>query len=268
MAQDRLTCIAVDDEPLALGLVAAFIEQTPFLTLVGKYSSAVEALRGLSEQPVDLIFLDIQMPDLTGLDLARVLESRSAGQPAPRVVFTTAFNQFALEGYRVDALDYLLKPFNYAEFLRAATKAQSYYELVRGPKPEPVYRGGNAGERSGATPPAERSSDPAEDYLFLKVEYQLVRIAFNDVLYIEGLKDYVKVHLHSTPTRPVLSLTSLKALEEKLPARKFMRVHRSFIVALDKISAVTKNTIQIGTVTIPVSDQHKDAFAQFLSKWG
>ncbi|MDQ4140071.1 MAG: response regulator, partial [Bacteroidota bacterium] len=120
-----LTCIAVDDEPLALGLVCAFIEQTPFLKLVGRYSSAIEALRGLHEQPVDVLFLDIQMPDLTGIELARVLDKGKPGK-SPRVIFTTAFNQFALESYRVDALDYLVKPFNYEEFLRAATKAKAY----------------------------------------------------------------------------------------------------------------------------------------------
>ncbi|HWV28553.1 MAG TPA: LytTR family DNA-binding domain-containing protein [Dyadobacter sp.] len=240
-----LECIAVDDEPLALGLVCAFIEKTPFLNLAGRYSSAVEALQVINSKPIDVIFLDIQMPDLTGIELARVLEK--AGTKAPRIIFTTAFNQYALDGFRVDAIDYLLKPFNYEEFLRAASKAQAYVELVQ--------KASSAG-----------SSEPKDEYLFLKVEYQLVRIAYDDILYTEGLKDYVKVHLKSDP-KPILSLTSLKALEEKLPASKFMRVHRSFIVNLDKISAVTRNTIQIGATSIPVSDQYKEAFNQFLSKW-
>lgn len=240
-----LECIAVDDEPLALGLVCAFIEKTPFLNLAGRYSSAVEALQVINNKPIDVIFLDIQMPDLTGIELARVLER--AGNKAPRIIFTTAFNQYALDGFRVDAIDYLLKPFNYEEFLRAASKAQAYVELVQ--------KASSAG-----------SPEPKDEYLFLKVEYQLVRIAYDDILYTEGLKDYVKVHLKSDP-KPILSLTSLKALEEKLPASKFMRVHRSFIVNLDKISAVTRNTIQIGATSIPVSDQYKEAFNQFLSKW-
>ncbi|MDR6809495.1 DNA-binding LytR/AlgR family response regulator [Dyadobacter sp. BE34] len=240
-----LECIAVDDEPLALGLVCAFIEKTPFLNLAGRYSSAVEALQVINSKPIDVIFLDIQMPDLTGIELARVLEK--AGNKAPRIIFTTAFNQYALDGFRVDAIDYLLKPFNYEEFLRAASKAQAYVELVQ--------KASSAG-----------SAEPKDEYLFLKVEYQLVRIAYDDILYTEGLKDYVKVHLKSDP-KPILSLTSLKALEEKLPASKFMRVHRSFIVNLDKISAVTRNTIQIGATSIPVSDQYKEAFNQFLSKW-
>ncbi|WAC10434.1 LytR/AlgR family response regulator transcription factor [Dyadobacter pollutisoli] len=240
-----IECIAVDDEPLALGLVCAFIEKTPFLSLAGRYSSAVEALQVIHSKHIDVIFLDIQMPDLTGIELARVIEK--AGTKAPRIIFTTAFNQYALDGFRVDALDYLLKPFNYEEFLRAASKAQAYVELLQ--------------KASSAA-----SQETKDEYLFLKVEYQLVRIAYDDILYTEGLKDYVKVHLRSDP-KPTLSLTSLKALEEKLPASKFMRVHRSFIVNLDKISAVTRNTIQIGAVTIPVSDQYKENFNQFLSKW-
>ncbi|MFN8345965.1 MAG: LytTR family DNA-binding domain-containing protein [Spirosomataceae bacterium] len=249
----NLNCIAVDDEPLALGLVSVFIEKTPFLNLVGKYSSAVEALQGLHNQQVDVIFLDIQMPDLTGIELARVLAQAQQSGPGPRIIFTTAFNNFALEGYKVDALDYLLKPFNYEEFLRAANKAKAYFELINRPAPS-------------AAPSVPVIAEPEEDSLFLKVEYQLVRVAFKDILYIEGLKDYVKVHLQGNP-KPILSLTSLKALEDKLPARRFMRIHRSFIVSLDKISSLTRNSIQIGNVTIPVSDQYKDTFSQFLSKW-
>lgn len=250
-----LTCIAVDDEPLALGLVCAFVEKTPFLRLVGRYSSAVEALQGLLTQPVDVIFLDIQMPDLTGLELARVLERSNRGPHTTRIIFTTAFNQFALDGYRVDALDYLLKPFNYEEFLRASGKALTYFDLVRRTEPTLV------------TDQPALPVEVADDYLFLKVEYQLVRVAYSDIMYVEGLKDYVKVYRSSDPTKPLLSLTSLKSLEEKLPARQFMRVHRSFIVALDRIDAVTRNTVQIGTATIPVSDQYKETFSQFISRW-
>jgi DNA-binding LytR/AlgR family response regulator len=245
-----LNCIAVDDEPLALGLVCAFIEQTPFLKLVGRYSNAIEALKGIHEQTIDLIFLDIQMPDLNGLELARVLD-RTGAKAAPRIVFTTAFNQYAIEGYKVDALDYLLKPFGYDEFLRAANKARSYAERLQSQAPMPM-------------PLA--ATEPEEEYLFLKVEYQLVRVAFKDILYIEGLKDYVKVYVQGS-AKPVLTLTSLKALEEKLPGRRFMRIHRSFIVSLDQIKAVTRNSVQIGEMSITVSDQYKEPFNQFLSRW-
>jgi two-component system, LytTR family, response regulator LytT len=244
-----LNCIAVDDEPLALGLVSKFIEQTPFLNLVGKYSGAVDALKAIHTQKIDLIFLDIQMPDLNGIELARVLDK---GADKPRIIFTTAYNQFALEGYKVDALDYLLKPFNYEEFLRAAQKALNYAELLNKPVVQTVVL---------------NETEHADDkYLFLKVEYQLVRIALDDILYIEGLKDYVKVHLKNVE-KAVLSLTSLKALEEKLPSKRFMRIHRSFIVALDKITSMTKNSVQMGKMMITVGDQYKEAFTHFVGKW-
>jgi DNA-binding LytR/AlgR family response regulator len=246
-----LNCIAVDDEPLALKLVGRFIEQTPFLRLVASYGSAVAALRGLQQltEPIDLIFLDIQMPDLNGLELAKLLDKGPGG--GPRVVFTTAFNQYALDGYKVDALDYLLKPFSYDDFLRVANKAKSYAELTQQP----------------TTPSAPAvPTEPAEDYLYLKVEYQLVRVPFNDILYVEGLKDYVKVYRRNE-TKPLLSLTSLKALEEKLPARQFMRIHRSYIVGLGHIAAIGRGTVRIGNETIPVSDSYREAFDQFVSRW-
>jgi len=252
-----INCIAVDDEPLALGFVSKFIQQTPFLNLVGSYPSAVHALKAIHTQKVHLIYLDIQMPDLNGIELARVT---GKGADAPRIIFTTAYDQFALESYKVDALDYLLKPFNYEEFLRTATKAYAYFELV------------NRGIAAPAAPPAVTTAAAApasadDNYLFLKVEYQLVRIALDDILYIEGFKDYVKVHLASSD-KALLSLTSLKALEEKLPARAFMRVHRSFIVALNKITTMTRNSLHIGKTTITVGEQYKDAYNAFMGKWG
>ncbi|RFZ85978.1 DNA-binding response regulator [Mucilaginibacter terrenus] len=256
-----LNCIAVDDEPLALGLVCAFIEQTPFLNLLGRYGSAIEALGALQQHKVDLIFLDIQMPNLNGIELARVLDSR--GPNKPRIIFTTAYNQFALEGYRVDALDYLLKPFNYEEFLHAANKALGYAELLqKANESTPVTP--SAIETVAALAPVTEQVE--DDYLFIKVEYQLVRIALSDILYLESLKDYVKVYLQNTE-KPILTLSSLKALEEKLPAKRFMRVHRSYIVSLDKINSITRNSLHIGKINITVGDLYKDAFAQFLSRW-
>jgi two-component system response regulator LytT len=240
-----LNCIAVDDEPLALGLVCSFIEQTPFLKLTGRFSSGIKALEIIHEEQVDLIFLDIQMPDLTGIQVARLLE-KQPGMPGPRVIFTTAFNNFAIEGYKVDALDYLLKPFDYEEFLKAANKARTYAELVK--------------------PLTPVSAGEPEEYVFLKVEYQLVRVAIKDIIYIEGLKDYVKVYLENS-SKPILTLTSLKALEQKLPQKAFMRVHRSYIVALDKVNAVTKNSLHIGELNITIGDQYKEAFSAYLSRW-
>lgn len=244
-----LATIAVDDEPLALGMVSAFITQTPFLNLTERFSSAIDALRLIHNEPVDLIFLDIQMPDLNGLELARVLDARPAAT-RPRIVFTTAYNQFALDGYKVDALDYLLKPFNYEEFLRSASKALTYAELVH----------------KSAALNAPQEEKASADYIFLKVEYQLVRVAFDEILYIEGLKDYVKVWRRGVE-KPLLSLITLKALEEKLPAMRFLRIHRSYIVSLEKITSITKGSVQIAGINITVGDQYKDGFGQFLSKW-
>ncbi|MBD1392969.1 LytR/AlgR family response regulator transcription factor [Mucilaginibacter glaciei] len=253
-----VNCIAVDDEPLALGMVCAFIEQTPFLNLVGRYSSAVEALGAFQDKKIDLIFLDIQMPNLNGIELARVLDAR--GPNKPRIIFTTAYNQFALEGYRVDALDYLLKPFNYEEFLHAANKALAYTELVSRSQTEPAA----AAPAPVAAPAAEERIE--DDYLFVKVEYQLVRIALSDILYLESLKDYVKIFLKNSD-KALLTLSTLKALEEKLPAKRFLRVHRSYIVSLDKINSITRNALQIGKINITVGDQYKDEFNKFLSRW-
>jgi two-component system response regulator LytT len=239
-----LNCIAVDDEPLALGLIVSFIEQTPFLKLVGSFSSGIKALEILNEEAIDLIFLDIQMPDLTGIQLARILDSKPVVNK-PRVIFTTAFNNYAIEGYKVDALDYLLKPFDYEEFLKAANKALVYAEK---------------------TPVNAASSNIEDEYLFLKVEYQLVRVALKDILYIEGLKDYVKVFLEHVE-KPILTLISLKALEQKLSPAKFMRVHRSYIVQLEKITSVSRNALNIGDLSITVGEQYKEGFNEYLSKW-
>jgi two-component system response regulator LytT len=247
-----LNCIAVDDEPLALDMVCSYIEQTPSLNLVGRYAGSVDALRGIHEKDIDLIFLDIRMPDLSGIELARILEQyRVKGNM--RVVFTTAFDQYALDGFKVDALDYLLKPFSFVDFSKTVTKALSYFELIRNPETQPLIK-----------PEEPKEQEPK--YLYLKVEHQLMRIALDDIIYIEGLKDYVKVYLLSEP-KPVLSLISMKTLEEKLPADKFMRIHRSFIVSLDKIKATNKKSIQIAQATIPVTDQYKEIFNKFIESW-
>ena len=241
-----LNCIAVDDEPLALGYVCQHIEQTPFLRLVGRFTNAMEALQAVRQQPVDLLFLDIHMPELTGLELARLLERGGGGDPAPRVVFTTAFNQYALEGYKVDALDYLLKPFGYDEFVRVALKAQAYFDRTR--------------------PVVVAAAADTTSTIVLKVEHQLVKQRLTDILYVEGLRDYVRVHRRNDP-KPILSLSSLRALEERLPTELFMRVHRSFIVNLECIDAVARQSVQIGDVHIPVSVQYKEQFGEFFKKW-
>lgn len=242
-----LTCIAVDDEPLALNLLVSYIEKTPMLELKGKFSNAVDALKALRDEPVDLAFLDIRMNDLSGLELARVLDQyRNAGNL--RVIFTTAYDQYALESYKVEALDYLLKPFSFSDFSKAVEKAVRYYEFVKG------------------APAIEKETAERPQYLYLKIEYQMVRVPFEDILYLESDKDYVKVYLQNE-AKPLLSLTSMKAVEEKLPADRFMRVHRSFIVALGKIRAATKGTVEIAGKTIPVTEQYRDVYAEFFARW-
>ena len=188
------------------------------------------------------------MPDLSGMELARVLDGKKNSDKT-RIIFATAYHQFAIEGYKVEALDYLLKPYSYEDFLNAATKAFSYFERQASSKAESTTS-------EGSTP----------EYIFLKVEYQLVKVMLKDIGYVEAYKDYVKVHLLSKPN-PLLSLTSLKSMEELLPAEKFMRVHRSYIVALDHIDSVSKNVIQIGKNHITVSDNYKEAFLEFMSRW-
>lgn len=229
-----LNCAIVDDEPLALDLMESYVAKTPFLNLTGKYSSAVQAMKELPERQVDLLFLDIQMPELSGLEYSKMVS------PDTRVVFTTAFEQYAIDGYRVNALDYLLKPISYADFLQAANKAVQWFELLQQPKEEITS-------------------------IFVKSDYKLIQIPLDNILYIEGLKDYIKIYEEGAP-KPILSLMSMKAIEELLPASRFMRVHRSFIVQKEKIRVVDRGRIIFGKTYIPVSDSYKQAFQEYLDK--
>jgi DNA-binding LytR/AlgR family response regulator len=230
--------IAIDDEPLALQLVSGYIEKTPDLQLLGKFDNPVDAAEFLSDKEVDLIFVDIQMPDLSGIEFTRLINK------GPKVVFTTAYEKYALEGYKLEVTDYLLKPFSYEEFLAAVNKVKKQLRLE---------------EKAGS------SVEANSQFLFLKSDYKIRRINFNDILYIEGLKDYVKVYVQNSP-KPVLSLTSLKQLEIKLPSGKFMRVHRSFIVNLEKIETIERSRIVFGKEYIPVSDQYKEKFQEYIDK--
>jgi two-component system response regulator LytT len=233
-----ISVIAIDDEPLALQLVTGYIEKTPGLKLVGLFDNPIDATEFLRDMKVDLIFIDIQMPDLSGIEFTRLMEK------GPKVIFTTAFEKYALEGYKLEIVDYLLKPFSYEEFLAAVQKVQKILSLEQ---------------------KALIKVDANNEFLFLKSEYKIKRINFNDILYIEGLKDYVKVFTRNQ-VKPVLSLTSLKSLEAKLPSNKFMRVHRSFIVNLEKIDTIERSRIVFEKTYIPVSDQYKDKFQEYLDK--
>ena len=238
MSNFKITCSIVDDEPMALNLVESYVEKTPFLDLKHKFSSAIEAMGVLKNNPVDLLFLDIQMPDLTGIEFSKMLPKDT------RVIFTTAFDHYALEGFKVEAIDYLLKPFDYAEFLAAANKANTWFELVKGKR--------------------ESILSKEKEFLFVKSEYKQLRVKLADVLYFEGLKDYIKIWLKDNP-KPILTLMSLKSLEEELPETQFMRVHRSFIVSLHNIDVIERSQIIINQQRITVSEQYKSKFLEFIN---
>ncbi len=238
MSNLKISCVIVDDEPMALNLVESYVEKTPFLELKQKCSSAIEAMEFVKNNPVDLLFLDIQMPDLTGIEFSKMLPKDT------RVVFTTAFDHYALEGFKVEAIDYLLKPFDYAEFLAAANKAATWFELVKGKK-QPVI-------------------SEAKEFLFVKSEYKQLRIKLTDVLYFEGLKDYIKIWLKDNP-KAILTLMSLKSLEQELPETQFMRVHRSFIVSLKNIDVIERSQIIINDQRITVSEQYKPKFLEYIN---
>ncbi len=232
-----MKCVIVDDEPLALDLLESYVRKTPLLELTGKYSSAVQAMKELNGRPVDLIFLDIQMPELNGLEFSKILP------PDTRIVFTTAFDQYALDGYKVNALDYLLKPIAYVDFLRAADKALHWFERVQSARPR----------------------EEEIDSIFVKSEYKLVQIELRNILYVEGLKDYIKIYEEDSP-KPVLSLMSMKAMEDLLPASQFIRVHRSYIVRKDKIRIIDRGRIVFGKTYIPISDSYKQTFQEYLDR--
>jgi len=233
-----IRCLAIDDEPLALKQIAGYIKKTPFLELAGQCESGLKALEFLENSPVDLMFVDINMPDLSGMDFVKALEN------PPKIIFVTAYSEHALEGFRVDAIDYLLKPVSYADFLKSANKAKTWFD-------------------SHNLKSDEIKSD--KDFLFIKSEYKILRINFDNIEYIEGMSEYIKIHLVNS--KPVMTLLSLKSVEEKLPEERFMRVHRSFIVNLSKISVIERNRIVFGEkVYIPVSDQYKDKFQKYIEK--
>lgn len=233
-----LNCWIVDDEPLALSLLESYVQKTSFLKLTGKFSSALSAMKYLAKEKVDILFLDIQMPEVNGMDFARLVNDHT------RVIFTTAFSEYALEGYKVSALDYLLKPFSFTDFLTAAKKALLWFEMT-----EKKTRVDATYESSG---------------IFVKSDYKLLHVLYDDILYIEGLKDYVKIFTGSR-SKPVLSLISLKTLEEELPPDRFIRVHRSYIIQKNKILSIKKKCIYIGEKQIPMGDTYRK---QFLTEIG
>lgn len=239
-----IRCIAVDDEPLALDILESYISKLPYLQLVKTCSSATEAMQVLQEEQIDLMFLDIEMPELTGIQFLNILKHQ------PLVIFTTAYPEYAMEGFNHDAVDYLLKPIPYDRFLKAVTKAQERMQQ-RHPKPA---------EQTIVT---QAAPAPEQEFMFVKADYKTIRVDFKDILWIEGLKDYVIIQ---TKDQKIITLLSMNKMMEKLPESKFLRVHRSFIVALQKIDSIEKSRIRIGQKEIPIGEVYKDQFLKWVEE--
>lgn len=233
-----IRCIAIDDEPLALKQISEYIKQIPFLELKAEFGSAIKAMTFLKDNEVDLMFVDINMPDLNGLDFVR-----SQTKPL-KVIFTTAYKEYAVEGFKVNALDYLLKPIDYDVFLKSANRAYEWFDLQ---------------EKKNI------KIESTDVFLFIKADYKVLRINLSDIKYIEGMREYVRIHM--VGQKPIMTIVSMKKIEEYLPQNKFMRVHRSYIVNLEKITTIDRNRIVFDNNTyIPVSGQYNQKFQEYLSK--
>ncbi|MBS1510341.1 MAG: response regulator transcription factor [Bacteroidetes bacterium] len=236
-----IRCIAIDDEPLALELLQDNISKVPFLQLVASCDSAVEAMKVMEQQPVDLVFSDIQMPGLTGLQLIQSMTVK------PMFILITAYEKFALEGFNLAVVDYLVKPVALDRFIKACNKAKELFELKHAAKDN--------------TPAA--STTP--DYFFVNVEYSMVKVTIADIVYVEGLKDYIKIHVKSS-SKPVVTRMPMKTIEEQLPAKSFIRIHKSYIANLAYITAIKKSSVFIDQIELPVSDLYRDTVAALIAK--
>lgn len=249
MVMNTLNCLIVDDEPLARNLLSEYVRKIPFLQLIKACSSPLEAVEILHSRPPDILFLDVQMPEITGISLLKSLSVK------PYVILTTAYSEYALEGYELDVMDYLLKPITFERFFKAVDKASNRLA----PRPTPAE---SAPAREPE--PEPKPSEPAEarpDYIFVKDGATLVKIRLADILYIEGMKDYVAIH---TPTKKVVTLQRLKHLEDMLPADRFIRIHHSYIVAFDWIETIQKERVQVGKTQLPISFTYQKAFRDFI----
>ena len=242
-----IKCLAIDDEPFALLQLATYIKKIPYLELKGECQSALEAKEIMENEIIDAIFIDINMPDMNGMDFVRSLAIR------PIIVFTTAYSEYAIEGYKVDAVDYLLKPFGLDDFRRAAEKVKKQFELEA-----------RSYQQTIPATPALSSEPDNDDTLFLKTEHRMVRISISGIKYIEGMSEYLKIHLEDQ--KPVVVLYSMKKLEERLPSY-FMRIHRSYIINLKKIQEVNKNRVILDAQTyLPIGDLYRDQFTDYLQQ--
>ncbi len=234
----KIKCLAIDDEPLALKQISSYIDKIPFLETVSLCQSAYEAIEYLEKNEVDLMFVDINMPDLNGIDFVKSLTQK------PQIIFTTAYSEYAIEGFKVDAIDYILKPISFEIFLKSANKAKTWFEMNE-KQPETIQT--------------------TKDCLFVKSEYKLIRIMLSEIKYIESANEYIQIHLIND--QPVTTLIRLKSMEEQLPKNKFMRVHRSFIVNLDRVTEIERNRIVFDhKVYIPIGDQYKENFQAFIDR--
>ncbi len=233
----NIRCVIVEDEPLARKLISEYVNTTPNLTLVASFGNPLEALEYMRENTIDLLFSDIQMKEITGITLLKLLNKK------PFVVLTTAYSEYALEGFELDVTDYLLKPITFERFLKAVEKVS---QRMKNEKPEAV---------------TVVSTDPANDFIFLKDGSKLLKVRLADILYIQGLKDYVKV---ITTERQIVSLQTMKSLEETLPSNQFIRIHNSTIVAFDAIEEIERDKVKIGKVYLPVSDSYKKSFKEYI----
>jgi DNA-binding LytR/AlgR family response regulator len=233
-----MKCIAIDDEPFALQLLKDYISQVPYLELVALCEDVFEANKVLQQQAIDLVFTDIQMPRLTGLQFIQSLTER------PMFILITAYEKFALEGFNLNVVDYILKPVELSRFLLACNKAWELYQLKKG---------------------AKKPTDPAPEYFFVNVEYKQVKVLFKDISYIEGLKDYIRINLRP-PAKPLLVRMSMKSVEEELPASRFLRIHKSYIVSVDSITSVRKSSVFIDQLELPVGETYQGVIEQLTKR--
>ncbi|HVW94689.1 MAG TPA: LytTR family DNA-binding domain-containing protein [Mucilaginibacter sp.] len=238
-----IRCLIVDDEPLALHILEDYILKIPFLQLVKATTNPIEALTLVQDRQVDLVFLDVQMPELTGIQFLRIANGKA------KVILTTAYPQYALEGYELDVIDYLLKPIAFDRFFKSVQKAQGVLQPAAiSPAPE-------------AAPPAQPQNDFLSDFIFVKTEHKIQKVYLNDILFIEGLKDYISIF---TPAERIITLQNMKKMEDALPEKHFIRVHKSYIVSINKIDSIERSRIFIGDKVIPVGDTYREEFFKII----
>jgi DNA-binding LytR/AlgR family response regulator len=241
-----IKCLVVDDEPLALNIIEDYIAKIPFLQLVKATTNPIEALTIVQEGGVDLVYLDVQMPELTGIQFLRIANGRA------KVILTTAYPQYALEGYELDVIDYLLKPIAFDRFFKSAQKAQGIIQ--------PVGKSGSK-EEAVAVAVVQPRQDFSTDFIFIKTEHKIQKVYLHHILFIEGLKDYISIF---TDTERIITLQNMKKMEDALPENHFVRVHKSYIVALNKIDSIERSRIFIGDKVIPVGDTYRDQFFKLI----